>query len=233
MREIILDGPGKNALSSALIEKVLVELREASGAPLLLTGAGEAFCAGLNLKELVAFDVAGFESYLRKFESLVEALYTYPGPTVAWVNGHAIAGGCVLAQCCDHAVGSSRASVKIGMNEVALGLRFPSITLAVVREQIPRTHQNELLLGARLYGPVDALRLGLVDELADDGGQLARRRLAELSAHPALVYAQTKAELRGALLEEAEGEDRFRKVLAAWTAPEVKKRIEEFLKPRA
>src|SRR5258706_356550 len=102
--EIVMNGPGKNCLGTEMMDWLLAKLREAVGAPILLTGSADAFCAGLNLKEVVSLDSVGMEAYLRKFEALAETLYTYPGPTVALINGHAIAGGCVLALCCDHQV---------------------------------------------------------------------------------------------------------------------------------
>src|SRR5690606_9804653 len=105
MRELTIQGPGKNALGRELMGSLLAQLREADGEPLLLTGAGDAFSAGLNLKELLELDEAGMDGFRRLLGELSAALFDYPGPTVALVNGHAIAGGCVLALCCDWRVG--------------------------------------------------------------------------------------------------------------------------------
>src|SRR5690349_6710653 len=90
---VVLEGPGKNALSTALMTKALAEVRAAGSRPLLLTGAGDCFSAGLNLKELATLDVAGMRTFLGALGDLVKALFLHPGPTVAAVNGHAIAGG--------------------------------------------------------------------------------------------------------------------------------------------
>ena len=95
MHEVILEGPGKNALGSALMRKLLDALQHAAGEPVLLRGAGDAFCAGLNLKEMAGLDAAGMQRFLALLEDMVRMLYEYPGPTVAAVNGHAVAGGCV------------------------------------------------------------------------------------------------------------------------------------------
>src|SRR5690348_5858748 len=104
MRELTIAGRGKNALGTQVMEDVLAKVRAAGDEPLLLTGAGDAFSAGLDLKEVAALEPPGMERYLLLLDDLIDALYQHPGPTVACVNGHAIAGGCVLVLCCDHRV---------------------------------------------------------------------------------------------------------------------------------
>lgn len=228
--DVVIEGPGKNCLSSKVMDTLLAKLQDAAGAPVLLTGAGDVFCAGLDLKELGSLDALGIERYLRKLEALVEALYAYPGPLVACVNGHAIAGGCVLAMCCDHQVATTSPKVKIGLNELALGVRFPPVTLAVICERLPKRHLNQVLLGAQLFDPATALRMGLVDELADDPMAAARERLSVMASHPSASFSATKAELRRATLDAKDIELRFHEMLPAWVAPETKRRIGAALK---
>jgi enoyl-CoA hydratase/carnithine racemase len=232
--EVRVEGPGKNALSLAVMEGLLARLREAAGRPVLLEGAGDAFSAGLNLKELATLDRPGMEAFVRTLEALVSALYTSPGPTVAHVTGHAIAGGCILALCCDQRVARQDEGARLGLNEVAIGLTFPPAILRMVRERVPARHLATVLLGAGLHPPAEALRLGLVDEVAPaaDSGALARARLTALAAHPADAYAATKAALRGrSLLRLAHEEEartyevELQAALAAWASEEVKARI--------
>ena len=104
MIEVVLSGPGKNALSTAVMLSLIEQLDRAEGAPVLLRGAGDAFSAGLNLVEVGGLDAAGMDTFLTALEDLLYALYNYPGPTVAVVNGHAIAGGSLVAMCCDHRI---------------------------------------------------------------------------------------------------------------------------------
>src|SRR5579859_1137554 len=136
MIEIVLDGPGKNSLGTDMMTFLLARLEAAGGQPVLLRGAGDSFSAGLNLREVAGLDREGMARFLELLERCMSTLYVYPGPTVALVNGHAIAGGCILALACDHRVAVSRPSVKIGLNEVALGLRFPPRVLAIVRGRV-------------------------------------------------------------------------------------------------
>lgn len=232
MIEILLEGPGKNALSSTLMAGLRDRLAAAGGAPVLLTGAGEAFSAGLNLVEVAGFDDACMLTYLHLLEDTIAALFHYPGPVVAFVNGHAIAGGCVLALCCDVRVVAPRAEIKIGLTEVALGLRFPRGVLGLVRRRVAPHSLDEVVLGARVYGPEDAVRVGFVDEVGDL--EVARTRLAALAAHPADAYAFNKAEIRAGVLDEPSSARHtyLHDALPAWTSPEVRARLQAFLARR-
>src|SRR6266567_1568012 len=122
MVELVVEGPGRNALGSAIMARLIEQIEAAGGRPLLVTGAGNAFSAGLNLREVGSLGPDEMAAFLTQLERLFATLYQYPGPTVALVNGHAIAGGCVLALCCDARVAVADPEVKIGLNETALGL---------------------------------------------------------------------------------------------------------------
>src|SRR5215472_2244170 len=130
--ELRLEAPGKNALSTALMRHIVDQVRSAAGRPILITGAGDAFSAGLNLKEVAGLDRPGMEAFLGLLDDVIDALYGHPAPTVACVNGHAIAGGCVVALCCDARVAVDDPRVRIGLTEVPLGLEFPPKILELV-----------------------------------------------------------------------------------------------------
>lgn len=232
MIEITLQAPGRNALGSALMTQVREALEAAHGAPVLLTGAGESFSAGLNLKELMTLDAAGMETFLRSLQALCATLAFYPGPTVAAINGHAIAGGAILGLLCDYRVCTQSSNARIGLNEVALGLRFPPTLLSLLQGRLPPQHLASILLMAQLYPPADALRLGLVDELAYDVLDVARARLATLAAHPRAAYVAAKRQIYGeSLVVSAEAEARFiQDVLPVWAGDELKARIAALLK---
>ncbi len=227
MVEITLNGPGKNALSTDLMTRTLSALRSAGSAPVLLVGEGDAFSAGLDLKELGGLDPAGIERFLGILDDLVVALFEYPGPTVAAINGHAIAGGCVLALCCDHRVATTNARARIGLNEVAIGLRFPPRVLALARARLGPLNERRVLLEGGLYAPTEALALGLCDELADDPAAAARARLGKLAAHDPGAYADAKAALtRGALDLDPSDARRYRdEVLPRWTGNDLRRII--------
>jgi enoyl-CoA hydratase/carnithine racemase len=230
MFEITLNGPGKNSLGTTMMQFLVDELGKAAGRPVLLTGAGDAFSAGLDLREVMSLDAAKMETFLRLLETMTSALYTYPAPLVAHVNGHAIAGGCIVAMACDWRVAPRASKLKIGLNEVALGLRFPPRIMQLVRKRADPRHAQEIVVGAALYGPEDALRLGLVDELSDEPAAAAARKLAALSALPPVAYAAAKADLRGTLAITDDEDRRFvRDVLPTWVSDDLKARLAKVL----
>ena len=232
MIEIVLSGPGKNALGTSLMSKLRAELKQARPSPVLLRGDGGCFSSGLDLKEVAGLAPAQMRNFLTLLEDLTRELYEYPGPAVAFVNGHAIAGGCVLALCCDHRVASSEPRIRIGLNEVALGVRFPPRVMALAKNRVPRRALERVLLGAELHDPEQALKLGLVDEIGGDAESLARERLAALSRHPPEAYAAAKHSLRHGLLEPTAGErSRFeREDLPVWTSEAVRSKIRALFK---
>jgi enoyl-CoA hydratase len=233
MIEIAMNGPAKNALGSAMMTWLLERLHAANGEAVLLTGAGDAFSAGLNLKEVASLDAEGMTTFLRLLERCVSALYLYPGPTVALVNGHAIAGGCVLTLACDYRVATDDARARIGLNEVALGVRFPLRVLRIVRDRVPCASHVPVVLGAELFAPQGAMAHGLVDAISADAGAVARARLAVLAALPADAYAAAKRALRGAAPSDLASDEAeaswLRESVPVWTGSDVKERVRRVL----
>src|SRR5687767_4580722 len=146
MIEIVLDGPGKNALGTPVMTRALADLRQARGEPVLLRGAGDTFCAGLNLKEIATLDGAAMAAYLSLFDELVVTLLGHEAPVVGCLNGHAIAGGCVLALCCDLRVVTAHEAVRIGLNEVAIGLLYPPRVFKLARARLAPSHLARVIL---------------------------------------------------------------------------------------
>lgn len=219
-----LEAPGKNALGTALMQDVLRQLRRAGGRPLLVVGSGDSFSAGLDLKEVAAADAAHMERFLALLDEMVAALFAYAAPMVACVNGHAIAGGAVIALCAEHRVAIDDPAARIGLNEVALGLEFPPRILRLAQHRIPPQSRESVLLGAGLFDPRRAAALGLVDEVARDPEAVARAWLEAAARHPADVYAATKRSLRAGALDLGDAERSYFDsiVLPRWTSPAVR-----------
>src|SRR4051812_22098101 len=116
--------------------------------------------------------------------------YSFPRPVVAAVNGHAIAGGLILALCADHRVCVTSADAKLGLTELRAGIPYPAAAIGVVRAELPPATARRLVLGAALVGPEQALELGVVDELRAPGELLPRALevAGEMAALPRSTY---------------------------------------------
>lgn len=222
MHEIVLRGRGPNTMSLAMLEDLERAVDAAGEQPILITGEGEAFSAGLDLDDLAQADTAQVTALLRTMERVVRKLFLHPAPTAAFVNGHAIAGGCLIAQCCDVRIGVDDRDVRIGMTGVAVGLTYPPFVLAVLRHRIPPPHLETVLLEARRYAPHEALEIGLLDGLGSpqSARAMAEAQLARRVAMPRVAYAAVKLALRAPAFAASAGEyERFeREVVPAWTA---------------
>ena len=173
--------------------------------PILLYGEGDAFSAGLDLRALSDVDPSELTAVL---ERMLRLLFLHPAPVVAAVNGHAVAGGCLVAQACDLRIGKSDPSIKIGMTGVAIGIHYPPAVMRVLQHRLPKRSIEQVILGAERHAPERALALGLLDELADDPIATGRERLARLAKLPRAAYASAKLALRAHALREDPDERR-------------------------
>ncbi len=199
-----LDSGSANALDPPLLEalyrSVLDLDRDGEGGATVLTGAGRMFSAGLDLNRLVAEGSDYALELVEALELVLRTMIDSSRPTVAAINGHAIAGGCVLACGCDVRV-AARGEARLGLTEMALGLPFPPLALEVVRSAIGDRATRRAVFSAALYSPEEALAIGLVDELSEPD-QLLERALAlagRLSQIPRAAFELTKRQLRTAL----------------------------------
>src|SRR5579862_8718952 len=166
---ITLNRPDKrNAISYELIEDLLAALAEvaaSSALVLILTGAGKAFCSGMDLENLQALIGRSPEQSLKDSQimaRLFRALYDFPKPTIAAVNGAAIAGGTGLATLCDFTLAVPEA--KFGYTEVKIGF-VPAIVSTFLLRQIGEKHVRDLLLTGRIIDANEAHRMGLINEV--------------------------------------------------------------------
>src|SRR5216110_2748771 len=225
VRVLTLDRPPANAENEELLGDLGTALAEARGSDavraIVLTGAGRFFSGGFDLSTPRGDDSGHL--FRNLFRATHLALLALPKPTVAMVNGHAIAGGLVLALACDYRLGVE-GGYRIGLNEVAIGASYPKVAFEIVRLRLAHARASELLLGAALYPASQALRLGVVDELLPPDGFAATvlRRAARLGTFPREAYAHTKAALVEEAIArvEAETPEEARRAAAVWTAPE-------------
>jgi methylglutaconyl-CoA hydratase len=171
VKTITLNRPDKrNAMSPALIEELTEALREAETCDcrvVILTGAGPAFCAGLdmeNLETLTASTPGEHRHDSEKLALVLRTLYDFSKPIIAAVNGPAIAGGMALATIPDFTLAAPEA--KFGYTEVRVGF-VPAIVASFLIRQVGEARTRELLLSGRILKAQEALQLGLVTQIVD------------------------------------------------------------------
>jgi methylglutaconyl-CoA hydratase len=167
----------RNAISYELIDELLAALEELQSGPtrvLLLTGAGNSFCSGMDLENLKAITGRTAAENRKDSETmarLFRSIYEFPKPTIAAVNGPAVAGGCGIATLCDFTIASTEA--KFGYTEVRIGF-VPALVSAWLVRQIGEKAARELLLTGRIISAGEALRIGLITETVEPARLLER-----------------------------------------------------------
>jgi len=221
------DRPPANAIeleSARALESLLAQLETAGDVgAVVVTGQGRFFSAGLDLKVVPAYAPAEQQAMVMAINRLLGRLYGLPLPTVAAVNGHAIAGGLVLTLACDYRVGS-RGDHQLGLTETRVAIPYPLVAMAVVQAELAPAVARRVVLLARNAGPEAALADGILDELAAPETLLARALevARELATLPRGAYGRIKRQLRAPTLARiadvlASGTD---PLLASWISPE-------------
>jgi enoyl-CoA hydratase/carnithine racemase len=227
IRELKLARGPVNALNPELCGALSAALADAARdgvQGLVLSGGPKVFSAGLDVPYLLSLgdDRAALTAAWESFFDAARALAAFPSPVVAAIAGHAPAGGCVLALCCDYRVMAS-GPFRIGLNETQVGLVAPEGIQHLLRRVVGLHRAERLLVAGDLVEAERAHAIGLVDELTDidDVGVRARVWLEALLLLPRQPVLQTRAIARAdviaALAPERIQLDRF---IDAWSAPD-------------
>src|SRR4051812_7641282 len=139
---------------------------QSSAGALVLTGQGRIFSAGVDLPRLLDGGAAYARDFVPAMNHAFEALFAFSKPLVVAVNGHAIAGGCVMTCCGDYRM-MARGTGRIGIPELLVGVPFPVVPLEIVRFATPKQHLQALIYRGLTPTPDEALGYGLIDALAD------------------------------------------------------------------
>jgi methylglutaconyl-CoA hydratase len=176
VQTITMNRPEKrNALCPLLLEELTEALRAAATCDcgvVILTGAGPAFCSGLDMEHLETLNASTPEELRRDSENLalvLRTLYDFPKPTIAAVNGPAVAGGMALATIPDFTLAAPEA--KFGYTEVRVGF-VPAIVAVFLLRQVGELRTRELLLSGKILKAAEALELGLVTEIVEQSDLL-------------------------------------------------------------
>lgn len=216
---------------SALIDE-LDSIEQSAASAIVLTGKGSVFCAGVDLVELTSSGAEYIPKFLKVLCDFFEKLLVYPKPVISAVNGHAIAGGCIVCLESDYRVMACGPG-KIGLTELPVGVPFPPLVLEIVRMAIaPHAFPKVVNLGL-LFPAEEGLALGMVDEVVDPPRLLERsvevaRKLGKV---PGESFRLTKLGYRHPFHASArEGGKLYdQKVIDAWSSPEVHAAIASFI----
>ena len=224
-----MDDGKANAMQERFLADFDRALDSAAGAEsLVVTGARRIFSAGLDLPALVELSRPAIESLMERFHETMKRIFLWPAPVVAAVNGHAIAGGCVLAMQADHRV-MAEGEAKIGINEVQIGLPLPVVVIETFRAQLTPASLARAAREGTLFSPDEALEAGIVDALAPaesvEERALAVARKLQAAGRPA--FSAVKALLRrpaALALERARRED-AKEWVDVWFSDATRKRV--------
>ena len=185
-----------SAMDIELGEALMQEMADAAAAPVkavIVTGSGSSFSAGVDLYRVLKDGPEYGRRFLPVLDGLLRAALTLPKPLVAAVNGHAIAGGCILAACCDHRIMVEGAG-RIGIPELGVGVPFPALPLQIMAARLSDGALRDLVFTARTVQIDEAKALGLIDEKCPSGMLLDRAMEAalRLASIPAGAFALTK-----------------------------------------
>ncbi len=191
-----------NALDTELLEALTaaVDAAASDAKAVVLTGQGKSFSAGVDLFRILEGRDAYLDAFLPALDDALRRLFGLPIPVVAAVNGHAIAGGCLVALAADYKLMSSG---RIGTPELIVGVPFPVTALEIVRFAVPRSTLQRLVYTGVTMPPDEALASGLIDEIVAPE-EIESRALdvaRQLSSIPASTFRLTKSHLRSEATE--------------------------------
>jgi methylglutaconyl-CoA hydratase len=207
---ITLNRPEKrNSLNSRMLSEItaaLGEIESSDALVVILTGAGKAFCAGMDLDELKSLTGKSHAENVedsRGMARFIRRLYDFPKPTVAAVNGAAIAGGTGIATMCDFTLAVPEA--KFGYTEVRIGF-VPAIVSSILVWQVGHKIARDLLLTGRTFDAAEAHRFGLVNDVVPLESLMPRARelAAQLMENSPASLKSTKKLINGFIGEVLE-----------------------------
>ena len=214
-----------DALALAIAEIAATDARA-----VILTGTGSSFSAGVDLFRFVDGGREYAERFVPALSRTFLDLFALPKPLVVAVNGHAIAGGCILTLTGDYRL-MAAGTARIGIPELLVGVPFPAAIIEVIRFVLPPQHVQSLMYTGRTVPPDEALRLGMIDEITDDLAKRSSEIARHLATHPPAAFALAKRQLRDKAITRAKhyAHEFDDAVLEAWSDPTTHERIREYL----
>ena len=225
-----------NAIDEATVdhlrERVSALERDPDTRSVVLTGVGSFFSFGFDVPALYDYPPDDFTRFLTNFTRLLRALYAFPKPLVAAVNGHAVAGGFMLATTADHRI-MATGKATISLNEITFGAALFAGSIEMLRAVVGDRRAETLALGGAMHAAEDALGMGLVDEVAapEAVGPRALEIATQMAVRDQAAYAAIKRLLRAPVLERIDRAEQtsIERFVEIWYSPDTRKRLKAIL----
>jgi Delta3-Delta2-enoyl-CoA isomerase len=196
-----------NALNEAVIEEMancFKELADDAGVKaVILTGTGKFFTFGFDIPEFMNYPKDSFIRYLNKFTDFYAYLFLYPKPVIAALNGHTIAGGCMIAIACDYRIMVSE-KAKISLNEINFGSSLFAGSVELMKLLLGQRNAEKAMYTGYMYSAEEAYHIGLVDQISS-GADLeadAKKIAGQYAIKDATAFRSIKKLLRSPIAEE-------------------------------
>lgn len=196
-----------NAINEKVVEELTDCFRGLAYDPavraLILTGEGKFFTFGFDIPEFLSYSKESFVRYLTKFTGLYTDIFLYPKPVVAALNGHTIAGGCMLAIACDYRI-MVPVNAKISLNEINFSSSVFAGSVEMMKLWLGQKKAENALLSGAMYSAEEALPLGLIDQISpkDHLESEAIKKAQEYGAQDAAAFRSIKNLLRKPVADE-------------------------------
>jgi enoyl-CoA hydratase len=226
---LVLDHGRGNAINASFMDATRAALDDAKRAgarAVVLTGKGKVFSGGLDLLEIYDYDRAAMRAFVDAFEGFFRDVLAFALPTVAAINGHALAGGAILAMACDRRV-MIDGPFAFGVNEVQIGIPFPAAAYEIARRATPAPARSAALLQGKRFTPVEAHAAGIVHAIAADPLAAALEEARAFAAAGADAVLDVKADLVAPVLARIDltAEAKRERFLDRWFAPDARARV--------
>jgi enoyl-CoA hydratase len=222
-----------NALDVELCDALTEQLdacRQSPDRAIVLTGTGRMFSAGVDLLRVLDGGAAYVRSFLPGLGRMLASLFSLQKPVVAAINGHAIAGGCVLACAADRRL-MAREAGHIGVTELLVGVPFPPAAMEIMRAAVAPQYFEDTILSGATFAPPEAVTRGLVHDIVEPDALLDRAIAAAttLAALPPAAFALTKRQLRAPTIERLDDKKVDAAIARIWEAPETLGRVRDYV----
>lgn len=215
------------------LDEALTNARKEKYSGVVLTGYDRFFSAGLDLVELSKYDRPQMRAFIEHFTDVFKRIFFYPQTLVTAINGHAVAGGCILAMTGDYIV-AKRGNYRIGLNELASGISFPVVASEICRYGLTKLAYDEVFWKHRVCSPEEAQEFGMVDQLVEEDDELINEAVEtcrRISSGTTFPKGDVKISMRreGIQTIHAERERSNSAFVESWFAPETSERIKSLV----